>query len=242
VKDLSRAPLARGITVSDDWCAWLPEEKDQLFHSYAKELETCYAMFSVALNEALELRVCGRLGKAYQALCVTPDLCKRLVRALESLLWALGEHAKHYGTVPNAAPLEPGNFQGNRGQRSARMSGLLSCVILSQRSQFLHKVSTLAEMVEDLSGDFCSAAGELTAGMAAIPSTEWQAVDSAHFDLNTCLRESIVLLKSFLCVLPEDQLSAFQQTVRTQMRVSKATASASYSALRHRRIAPVAGE
>src|SRR5216683_1505325 len=41
-----------------------------------------------------------------------------------------------------------------RGQRSARMSGLLNLVLLSQRLQFLHKVSTLEEMVEDLDKDF----------------------------------------------------------------------------------------
>jgi len=36
------------------------------------------------------------------------------------------------------------------------MSSLLNRVLLSQRLQFLHKVSTLEEMVEDLGKDFPS--------------------------------------------------------------------------------------
>ncbi len=52
-----------------------------------------------------------------------------------------------------------------------------------------------------------------------IPTLEWQAVDAAHYDLNTCLREAIVLLKSFLMALPNDELKAFQATVQTQMGV-----------------------
>ncbi len=244
MRDRHRVPLPRGMTVKDDWCAWLPEEKDVVFRSYVKELEVCYAMFSVALNEAIELRHCGHFRKACQAVWMTPDLCARLTHPLEALLWALGEHAKHYGTVPNAAPLDPGNFQGGSVQRSARMSGLLSRVLLSHRAQFLHKIDTLGEMVNGLNQDFCFAANELASGFAAMPNGEWQAVDAAHYDLNTCLRETIVLLKSFFCVLPTDQLGAFQKTVDTQMHASEAKmqTQGSGNPLRHRRIASFAGE
>jgi len=41
-------------------------------------------------------------------------------------------------------------------------------------------------------------------------------VDAGHYDLNTCLREAIVVFKSFLIALPEDQLGAFQNAVRQQ--------------------------
>jgi len=232
------------MTVKDDWCAWLPEEKDVVFRSYVKQLEVCYAMFSVALNEAIELRRCGHFGKACRAVYMTPDLCERLTQPLEALLWALGEHAKHYGTVPNAAPLDPGNFQGSRVQRSARMSGLLNRVLLSHRAQFLYKIDTLGEMVNGLNQDFCSAANELASGIAAMPSGEWNALDAGHYDLNTCLRETIVLLKSFFCVLPADQLGAFQKSVDTQMRSSEAKTRirGSSNPLHHRRIASFAGE
>jgi hypothetical protein len=243
VKNRVRALSARGATVKDDWRAWLPELKDQAFRAYVRELEISYNMLSISLDEALELRQGGLLGKASQAVCVTHDLCNRFAHPLVALLWSLGEHAKHHGTVPNAAPLDPANFQGARGQRAARLSGLLCRILLTERSQFLYKISTLGEMVEDLNQDFCAAAAEIVNGVPIESQAEWQAVDAAHYDLNTCLRESIVLLKSFLMVLPEEELEPFQATVGTQMGVFKPKKlTSSHQLVRHRRLAPMGGE
>src|SRR5260370_11006449 len=105
-----------------------------------------------------------------------------MTQALADLLRALSEHAKHYGTVPNAAPLDPANFQGQRVQRSARMSSLLNRVLLSQRLQFLHKVSTLEEMVEDLGKDYRDAADDLAEGTSVNPQEMWAEVDANHYD------------------------------------------------------------
>ena len=69
--------------------------------------------------------------------------------------------------------------------------------------------------------DFCAAANDIAKGIPVEFDAEWQAVDAAHYDLNTCLREAIVLLKSFLMALPDNELEAFQATVCTQMAVSK---------------------
>jgi len=190
-----------------------------VFSALVQHLESTYTMLSVSLNEAIELREEGRLAKSFQALGVTPALCARLAQPLGALLHGLGEHAKHYGTMANAAPLDPCNFQGSREQRTARMSDLLSRVLLTQRSQFLHKIAILEEMVEDLDKDFRATAEEIASGASVQPAAHWHRVDSAHYDLNTCLRESIVLLKSFLRALPVDQLVAFQKTVYTQMQV-----------------------
>src|SRR2546427_8822588 len=73
---------------------------------------------------------------------------------------ARARHARHYGTVPNSAPLNPANFRGARRRRAARMSSLLSHVLLSQQSQFLHKVDELEGMVEDLAKEFRAAVAE----------------------------------------------------------------------------------
>ena len=223
-------------SVRDDWHAWLPQEKAEVFDAYAEQLEEVYRMFSIALNEAMELRRTGSVTKSYQAVCLTPALCTRLAVCLGALLRALGEHAKHYGTIPNAAPLDAANFKGAKEQRTARMSDLLSRVLLTQRSQFLHKIGTLEEMVGDLGKDFRHAAEDLGSGTSAQPTADWQTVDSVHYDLNTCLREGIVLLKSFLLVLPEDQLGAFQKTVRAQMQVPEPEV---HHLLRRRRVASV---
>lgn len=236
-------PSARGTSVKDDWRAWLSEEKDQVFRSHVRQLEISYNMFSVSLDEALALRQGGRLEKASLAVCVTPDLCNRFAHPLGALLWSLGEHAKHYGTVPNAAPLDPSNFQGTRGQRAALFNSLYCRFLLTGRSQFLNKISTIGEMVDDLARDFCAAASEIANGGPSSYDAEWQAVDAAHYDLNTCLRESVVLLKSFLMALPDKELGSFQSTVCTQMGVSKPKKlSLAQRLMRSRRMAPIGGE
>jgi len=173
-------------------------------------------MFSVSLNEALELKLAGFRAKAVCAINMTSQLCERLSRPLAGTLRALHDHAKHYGTVPNAAPLDPENYQGLRRQRSARMSGLLDRVLFSHRLQFLHKVSTIQEMVEDLDRDFRNAAEDLAGGVCTDSESGWHEMGWAHYDLNTCLRETIVLLKSFLVVIPAAQLGDFERSVYVQ--------------------------
>jgi len=221
VNDFVRPPPVRGKSVKDDWRAWLPEAKAQVFEKQVHELESSYVMLSVSLDEAIELRELGYPGKSLQAVGITSGLCKLLTEMLAGLLRALSEHAKHYGTIPNAAPLNPANFQGQRGQRSARMSSLLNHVLLSQRLQFLQKVSTLEEMVEDLGKDFRDAVDDLAEGFSLDPGKMWDDVDTDHYDLNTCLRESIVVFKSFLIALPENQLGVFQNTVRQQSQLQE---------------------
>jgi hypothetical protein len=242
VKDSIRPPSARGRSVKDDWRAWLPEAKAQVFNKHVHELESSYVMLSVSLDAAIELREMGEPGKSLQAVGITSGLCKLLTQALVGLLRALSEHAKHYGTIPNAAPLDPANFQGQRGQRSARMSGLLNRVLLSHRLQFLHKVSTLEEMVDDLGKDFRNAADDLAAGISRNPKKIWAEVDADHYDLNTCLRESIVVFKSFLIALPEGQLGAFQDTVRQQSQLQETGETSPQHVTRHRRMTAIAGQ
>ena len=229
-------------SVKDDWRAGLPKEKAQVFHEYVHELETIYCMLSVSLDEAIELRQLGLPGKSLQAVGITSELCKLLTQALVGLLRALSEHAKHYGTIPNAAPLDPANFQGQRGQRSARMSSLLNRVLLSHRLQFLHKVSTLEEMVDDLGKDFRNAADDLAQGISLNPKKIWAELDAGHYDLNTCLRESIVVFKSFLIALPDGQVGAFEDTVLQQSGPREAGLASPQRMIRHRRMTAIAGE
>ncbi|HKV26513.1 MAG TPA: hypothetical protein VJN93_18095 [Candidatus Acidoferrum sp.] len=243
MRDRLRAPSGRCPSVKDDWRAWLPEAKDEVFRSQVRQLEISYNMLSVALDEALSLRQMGRPDKAGQAVLVAPELCDRFAHPLEALLLSLGDHAKHYGTVPNAAPLDPDNFQGARGQRAARISSLLCKVLFSARAQFLHKLSVLAEMVEDLNLDFCSAASGISASPWDNLDADWQALDATHYDLNTCLRETIVVLKSFLLALAEDQLDVYKTTLHVYLRTPRTKKVViSPRLVRHRRIPVIEGE
>jgi hypothetical protein len=122
------------------------------------------------------------------------------------------------------------------------MSSLLSHVLLSQRLQFLHKISTLEEMVEDLGKDYRHAADDLADGMALNPNKMWDEVDSDHYDLNTCMREAIVVFKSFMIALPEGQIEAFQNTVRQQCLPPDAAVCSPHRMIRHRRMTAIAGE
>jgi hypothetical protein len=203
--------------VQEDWSAWLPAAKAEAFDSCVRQLEIPYGIFSVSLNDALELRRIGKSVHSCRAILFMPALCARLAFPLEGLLRTLGGHAKHFGVIPNTAPLDAGNFRGYQEQRRARMSDLLSRVLLTQRSQFLHKIDTLEDMVLSIRKSFQEIASDLGSGASQEPSEDWRAIDDAHFDLNTCLREAIVLLKSFLVVLPNDQLGPFQKTINVQL-------------------------
>jgi len=81
-------------SVQADWCAWLPREKDQAFSAFVRQLESGYNMFSITLDEALELRHQGQLSKSYQAVCVTPDFATRLAGNLGAVLRALAAQFK----------------------------------------------------------------------------------------------------------------------------------------------------
>ena len=232
----------RGKSVKDDWRAWLPEAKAHVFRDHVHQLESNYVMLSVSLDEAIELEQMGQPGKSQQAVGITSSLCKLLTQTLAGLLRALSEHAKHYGTIPNAAPLDPANFQGQRGQRSARMNSLLNHVLLSHRLQFLQKVSTLEEMVEDLGKDFCRAADDLAEGASLNPKKMWAEVDADHYDLNTCMREAIVVFKSFLIALPESQLAAFQNALYQQSQLQEAGVPSHQRVISHRRMTAIAGK
>lgn len=240
--DYRRSPASRGTTVQQDWRSWLPTEKAQVFREYEHHLESLYQMFSVSLNDALGLKQAGLVRLSQESIETTSELCERLTRPLAGMLRALFQHARHFGVVPNAAPLDPANYQGHKGQRSARLSGLLNRVLLSQRLQFLYKVSTLADMVEDLERDFHTAADALAEGQSYDLERKWNEVDTGHYDLNTCLRETFVLFKSFLIALPVEQLESFQETICDQSQFQQQHPPASHRPSRNRRMAAFAGE
>lgn len=241
--DAGRSAFARGSSVLQDWCAWLSEEKAVVFKSEGQRLESLYNMFSVALNEAIELRQARCFASSLKALTMAAELCRRLTTLLGGLLRSLHEHSKHYGTIPSTSPLDSANFIGQKGQRSARLSDLLNHVLLSQRIQFLNKVSTLEAIVDDLDRDFHSAADNLTDVASRHPDRLWKEIAENHFDLNTCLREAFILLKSFLVVLPTGELGAFQGTILEQCQGRPTRYAAIESAsLPHRRTPAFAGK
>jgi hypothetical protein len=239
---MSAGPALRKYdSVQQDWRAFLPEAKSAFFYAHANELENTYLMLSVALDDALALWRRGQSGKAKETADVTPELCDRLVLRLSSVLHAMRQQACHFGIVPNLAPLEVSNFRTERAQRAARFSSLMSHVLFSERSQFIQKISALEQIVEELGDFFVEAVGQAEAVDSQERGVSWRALDAAHFDLNTSLRETLVLLKSFLVVLPEPQLDLLDFTIRGLCR-ARPTLHFATAAIHARRIAAVAGK
>ena len=203
-------------SVREDWWAWLPAEKNQLFDATVVELETYYTVLSITLDEGLSLRSQGRLLRAREQASVCAELFRRLAMRLLTALRALEAHGRHFGTLPSIAPLNPEFFRGETAQRIARKNQLMSRVLFSMRSRFFHKLRNLAEAIEELEEEFRDASDEIAAGSSVHPVADWQALDIRHYDLNTCLRETTVLLKSFLCALPNEQVQLFAQKLQAE--------------------------
>jgi len=210
----TRVRSRRYDSVQQDWCAILPEAKAAFFQNHTLELENTYLMLSISLDEAIEFRRCGQAAKAFQAIGVTPELSSLLAARMAAVLYSMKQQARHFGVVPNLAPLDTANFRTDLGQRMARLSSLLNHVLLSERSQFLHKLSTLEHIVREATDSFIASAECLAEDQPLSPSFSWQVLDACHFDLNTCLRETVVLLKSFLLVLPEDRVAGLDFIIR----------------------------
>ena len=238
---ITRAPSRRYDSVQQDWRAFLPEAKSSFFQAHTRELENAYLMLSIELNEAMELRKYRQTEKAKQALEMTPQLCSRLVLRLDSVLHSMRRQARHFGIVPNLSPLEPSNFRTEPAQRSARISSLIGRVLLSERSQFIQKVSTLEQMVDEIGDYFADAIEQFETFDSA--EVFWNNLDACHFDLNTCLRETLVLLKSFLIVLPEEQIDDFDFTIRGLSRIrTRPSRNLGASLIPARRITALAGK
>lgn len=229
-------------SVSHDWRKPLNSEKARVYLQSQRTLETAYSMFSVNLDEALGMQRYGRTPMACQVLTVAPALCRRLAAPLHSLLCAMLDHAKHFGTAPNLAPLDPQNFQHSRSQRVARFSDLFSRVLLTRKSQFLHKMAALSDLIHELDSSFQTTIDDLCEQQSLHPERDWELLASVHYDLNTCLRETVVLFKSFLHALPDAQLDDFESNLRGRSFSASAPTTVRERHLAHRRMALLKGQ
>jgi len=194
--------------VLDDWVAALPREKSQLYQVVVQRWECSYAMMSVALDGALSLRASGELVCARQQVSIASGLLGRLSPSLISLCETLSAHGRRVSRFPVVEPMNADFFRGDTAQSAASWNGILHHVLFSARSRFFHKLRILSHTLALLEAEFEDAASEISKGLSVQPGDCWQRLDNIHYDFNTCLRESEVVLKSFLRVLPDEQLSA----------------------------------
>lgn len=238
----TRAASRRYNSVQQDWRAFLPETKSAFFHQHSGDLENAYVSFSVSLNEALDFHN-RRLGvQAFDTISVSSALCSILALRVNAVLHSIRQRGRHFGILPNFAPLDSSNFQTDHGQRAARSVSLLGRILLSRHSQFLQKVVALEHLVDILDDDFADAVDQLSETDSTGSSAIWEKLCQCHFDLNTCLRETMVLFKSFLFVLPEAQLAGMDFTIRGLARIRHSSRNSGSRGIRPRRMTAVAGK
>lgn len=212
-------------TVQRDWIASLPEGSHRLYGAALDELEASYIMQSVTLNEVFDSWAAGRIMNAREYATVFAELLDRLAERLQGVLWAMEEHGRHYGTLPNVKPLDAQNFRGVNPQRIARTDTLLANVLFHGRSRFFHKLHALLEALDGIQKESSAAAEALAADGLGTLERECRALEVLDYDLNTCLRETIVVLKSFFCVLPSEEVGPFREKLLTRMPSLKALTS-----------------
>jgi hypothetical protein len=229
-------------SVIHDWSSSLSTAHDESFSRTVIHLERAYWMWSVNLDEALGFRRTGRGTKAALVLTISPALCDRLSHPLQGSLRAMLFHARHFGTSPSLAPLAAYNFRLVSSQRAARFNSLFSKLLLTHKSQFQYKLSVLGDLVADLSSSYVQASEELNEGISVEEDQDWEALQTSHYDLNICLQETIVLLKSFLVALPDTQLEEFNLSLQRQMTCPPAPSTALSRNLAHRRVPVIKGQ
>jgi hypothetical protein len=213
----SRAKRAgqRSRTVLEDWIAFLPEEMDQLFGATRNELECSNVILSVALDEALALCEQGQFTLAEERAIAFGELFDRLAIRLRRVIRTIEEHGSHFGTLPNVTALAPANFRGTTAQRISFMNSLLAKVLFGGRMRFLHKLHALKEIIEELQKETCVIVEHVSDGAPVLPDRAWRQLEVLGYDLNTCMGETTVVLKSFFCALPAEELEAFRQKLET---------------------------
>jgi len=194
--------------VLDDWIAALPGDKDRMYQLVVRRWECSYAIMSVALDEAISLRATGGLVCARQQVSVAAGLLSRLATSLISLCDALATRGQRASKLPVVESMHPEFFRGDTGKSAASWNQILHHVLFSARSRFFHKLRLLSHTIAMLEYQFEDAAGDISKNLTTQPGDSWLHLDDLHYDFNTCLRESEVMLKSFLRVLPDDQLAA----------------------------------
>jgi len=193
-------------------------------------------MMSVSLDDALSLRARGELVRARQQVSISADLLARLSASLVGACGVLSGRGRHISNVPNVAPLNTDNFRGETAQTTASWNEFLHRVLFASRSRYFQKLRILSETLQNVAHEYSDAAEDVAAGVSVKPGDSWDKLECLHYDFTTCLREAEVLVKSFLRVLPGEQIGAFaseldavpvsekRKIVAPRTRVSRASA------------------
>jgi len=210
---VSEIPAIRrphSASVQEDWAAWLPDETARIFDATREELAVSSVVLGVILDQALSDCQEGGSEPPPQLALVFAGLFDRLACRLGVVLRALEEHGRHCGTLPSAAPLRPEYFRSERARQVARANQLLSRLLFRGRTVFSHKLGALREVLAGLQRQARHVADKIALGDSSGAPAHWNRLEILQYDLNTCLQETTVVLKSFFCALPGNELQLFR--------------------------------
>jgi len=183
---------------------------DQLFDATRQELESSNFILSITLDEALSLCKGGQFNFARDRVTVIASLFDRLASRVGHVIGAIKDHGSHFGTLPNVSPLSPSNFRGATAQRVSFMNNLLAKVLFRERTRFFHKLDSLGEIVDDAQKEAGAILAAISQGSSQVPDQAFQLLEVLGYDLNTCMGETTIILKSFFCALPPEELETFR--------------------------------
>jgi hypothetical protein len=196
-------------SVREDWRAPLPAEKSCVFDSIVREWEDAYAVFSVPLDEAMTRSAQGMLTQARQCVEIAAAVVTDLTAPLAACCHILEKWGRRLAAPPAVAALHPSFYRSEVARQNAQWNQLMHRILFGSRARFLHKLRALQMSVSSLGDQFHREAEELSAGLHFRPDATWPHLDELHYDVNTCLRETVVVLKSFMLALPPKNLSFF---------------------------------
>jgi len=204
---------------------------DQLFGTTRHEMESSNFILSVSLDDALALCKRGDYTTARDRVEIVKGLFDRLAVRVNSVVQAIRDHGFHFGTLPNVTPLSPSNFRGSLAQRIALKDSLLARVLFRERSRFFHKLDALGDIVDGLQHQAALILAEISAEAPEVSDRDWQELEVIGYDLNTCMGETTIVLKSFFCALPAEELDLFGSKLgnSTPMPLDAQPGAASFS-------------
>ena len=213
-------------SVAEAWCARLPEEKSRVFDAIVHEWEDAYAVFSIPLDDAIAFHAEGKLPCARQCAEIASAFVAGLMAPLSSSCRTMQTWGRRLAAPPSVNALNPQFYRTETARQTAQWNQVTHTVLFGSRSRFLHKLHALEAITMTLGEEFYREAEELFRGLNLRPASSWSHLDELHYDLNTCLRETVVVLKSFLLALPDGSLPLFHRELI-------AGAAASREAVRH---------
>jgi hypothetical protein len=191
-------PLSPRRSVLRDWVGALPQQQMDTYKCVTQRWNSLYGMGSVALEGAYEMRRTSNIRAATEQASVAAQLLNRLADDLVHSIEIMHDEARHLAQVPAVEPIEPTDFRSPSVRWSISVSRLLHQVTFSERARFFNKLRTLDRTVEVLSEEFLSSIETIAERNSQQIVALWRDFERLHDDLNTCLRESEVVLKCFL--------------------------------------------